>query len=295
MEYDIIIVGAGPAGLTAGIYAVRRGLKTLVVERQASGGQMLLTNDIENWPGDRQVTGADLSARMESHAKDLGVEIIFDEVKGLDLAGEPKKAILRNSEVETAAVILATGGTHKKMAAEGEEEFTGKGVSYCATCDAPFFRGKDVAVIGGGNMAVEDALYLSELAANVHLVADKRTADEARWQKVEGSSIKVHEGTLKRVAGDAFVTSITLSDDSEIPVNGVFISAGSKPSSQLAEEAGIKLTERGFIDVDRDMQTNVDGAFAAGDVTGGIPQISTAVGEGATAALRAYAYIKSRK
>ena len=293
MEYDIVIVGGGPAGLTAGIYAVRRKLKTLIVERQAFGGQMLLTNDIENWPGDKLVSGKDLSDRMEAHASSLGVDFLFDEVKGIQVT-EGFNIILRNNEVKCKAVVLAMGGQHKKLKVVGEEEYSGKGVSYCATCDAPFFRGKAVAVIGGGNMACEDAIYLNEIAGKTYLIAGGRTADESRWDKVQNSNVEVFETNLTEILGEEFVKAIKCSDGTKKDVEGVFISVGSKPSVELAKESGVKLDERGFIDVDCDMKTNVPGIYAAGDITGGVPQISTAVGQAATAALRAYSYIKSK-
>ncbi len=289
MESDIAIVGAGPGGMTAAIYAVRRGLKTVIIERQAPGGQMLLTNEIENWPGELLISGADLAAKMQKHCESLGVEFIYDEVKAIN---KDLSLILRSDTLNAKSIILATGGAHKKMNVQGEEELTGRGVSYCATCDAPFFSGKDVAVVGGGNMALEDALYLSEIVNSVHLIADKKTADEARWTKVEAAGIKVLSSPLAKIIGDPMVESIELSDGTSLAVSGVFISIGSKPSTQLAQEAGVALDERGFISVDRDMATSVPGSDAAGDVTGGIRQVSTGVGEGVTAALSAYSFIR---
>lgn len=293
MDFDVIIIGGGPAGLTASIYCVRRKLKTLVVERLATGGQMLLTNEIGNWPGDKMVSGAVLASRMEDHAKSLGVEFAFDEVKGLELDGDEKQVILRDKQYSAKAVILATGGMHKRLKVPGEQEYTGKGVSYCATCDGPFFKDKQVAVIGGGNMALEDALYLNEVADKTYLVMSKMSAEEILYEKVKDSGVEVIADDLAAVEGSSLVEAALLKSGRHLAVEGVFIAVGSKPSTELAQESGIELDERGFVKIDRSCKTNIEGVYAAGDVTGGIPQISTAVGEGATAALTAYGYVKA--
>lgn len=292
-DFDVVIVGGGPAGLTAAIYCVRRKLNTAVVERLALGGQMLLTNEIGNWPGDKLISGVDLAARMEEHAKSLGVNFIFDEANGIDVSGAEKKVLLRDRPLSCKALILAMGGQHKKLKVKGEEEYAGKGVSYCATCDGPFFKGKAIAVAGGGNMALEDALYMSEMASKVYLISPKITAEEVLTDKVKASQAEIITDELAEISGETLVKKITLKSGRSLDVEGVFIAVGSKPSTELASEAGVELDERGFIKVGRGMETNVKGVFAAGDVTGGIPQISTAVGDGATAALKAYGHVKS--
>ncbi len=292
-DFDVVIVGGGPAGLTAGIYCVRRKLRTAIVERTALGGQMLLTNEIGNWPGDKLVSGIELAARMEEHVKSLDVKIIFDEVIGLDLGNTEKKVFLRDRTLTCTTVILATGGQHKKLKIRGEEEFAGRGVSYCATCDGPFFKGKDVVVVGCGNMALEDALYLSEVASKVTLICRKFTAEEVLVEKIKAANIDaIVEDGLDEVFGGQLVKGVRLKSGKTIDAEGVFIAIGSKPSTELASEAGVGLDERGFIKVNRNMETSIPGVYAAGDVTGGIPQISTAVGEAATAALKAYSYVK---
>jgi len=293
MDYDVVIVGGGPAGLTAGIYCVRRKLKAVVIERGALGGQMLHTSDIENWPGDRLVKGEELARRMAEHAKSLGVEFRYDEVAGFTTDRLEKTVILRKESITCKAVILATGGQHKKAKVKGEEEYAGRGVSYCAICDGPFFKVKKVAVVGGGNMAVEDTLYLSELAAKTYLIAKKLTAEEALVEKLKKSKVETIEDGIAEVHGEGTVKAIKLLSGKTLEVEGVFISEGHTPSTELAKQVGIKLDDRGFIDVNRSMETNIPGVYAAGDVTGGIPQITTAVGEGCTAAMKAYAYVKN--
>ncbi len=301
MDYDVVIIGGGPGGMTAGIYAVRRSLKTLILERGLCGGQMQITPEIGNWPGTKMITGPELSANMQEHAKSLGVEFLTEEVIDLELKGEVKKVKTRNKEINAKTVIIATGGSHRKLEAKGEDKLVGRGVSYCATCDGPLFKGKTVAVIGGGNAAVEDALYLNNLAGKTYLVhrRDEFRAEEKQMKDLEASDIElVVDTVIDEIKGDPMVEELSLNNTkteklSSIKVDGVFISIGNVPSTQLAKKAGVDLDERGFISVDRDMKTNVPGVFAAGDVIGGIPQISTAVGEGCIAALKAYMYIKN--
>ncbi|MBU4201960.1 MAG: thioredoxin-disulfide reductase [Candidatus Altiarchaeales archaeon] len=293
--YDLVIVGAGPAGISAGIYAVRRSLKTIILEKASVGGQMLLTNEIENWPGFEMISGSDLAGRMESHAKKLGVEIKTGEVIGMNLDGDVKKLTTRDGEHETKAVIIATGGQHRKLGIKGEDEFAGKGVSYCATCDAPFFKGKTVAVVGGGNIAAEDALYLSEVASKVYLVhrKDSLRAEEAIQERLKEKGVEfILNSEVEEILGENFVNSIKLKGGKTLEVNGVFISIGIVPSTTMAKAAGVELDDKGYVKVNREQETSVPGVFAAGDVTGGVMQISTAVGEGCIAALSAYKHVK---
>ncbi len=293
--YDLVIIGAGPAGISAGIYAVRRNLKTVILEKASVGGQMLLTNDIENWPGFEMISGSDLAKRMESHAKKLGVEIKTGEVIGMSLDGDVKKLTTRDGEYETKAIIIASGGQHRKLGIKGEDEFAGKGVSYCATCDAPFFKGKAVAVVGGGNIAAEDALYLSEIASKVYLIHRKESlrAEEAIQKRLKEKGVEfILNAEVEEISGETFVNSIKLKDGKSIEVNGIFISIGIVPSTTMAKAAGVELDKKGYVKVNREQETNVQGVFAAGDVTGGVMQISTAVGEGCIAALSAYRYVK---
>jgi thioredoxin reductase (NADPH) len=292
-DYDVVIVGGGPAGLTAGIYCARRKLNAAVVERGALGGQMLSTPEIANWPGDKSVSGQELSKRMAEHAKSQGVEFLFDDVVGLELKAKIKTVFLRQRQLTSSAVILATGGAHKKLKIKGEEEYEGRGVSYCSTCDGPFFKGKDVVVVGSGNMAVEDAIYLSELAGKTYLVAKTLSAEDALQARLKKSKVDWLQDKAEEVSGGDVVKSLRLASGKTLQVDGVFVSEGHIPSSELAANALVELDERGFIKVGRGMETNVPGVYAAGDITGGIPQIATAVGEGCTAALKAYGYVKN--
>jgi len=293
--YDLIIIGAGPAGISAGIYAIRRGLKTVILEKASVGGQMLLTNEIENWPGFEMISGSDLAGRMESHVRKLGVEIRAEEVIGMTLDKDVKKVTTRSGKHETKAIIIATGGQHRKLGIKGEDEFAGKGVSYCATCDAPFFKGKAVAVVGGGNIAAEDALYLSDIASKVYLVHRKESlrAEEAIQKRLKKKGVEfVLNSEIEEISGDKFVNSIKLKNEKILKVNGIFISIGIVPSTTMAKGAGVELDEKGYVKVNREQETNLAGVFAAGDATGGVMQISTAIGEGCIAALSAYKYVK---
>lgn len=298
--YDVIIIGGGPAGMTAAIYAAKREMKTLLIEKGPFGGYMLLTNKIENYPGFLKISGSELSERMEEQVRSLNVDIVSAEATKLHLEGNVKKVDTTEGTYEGKAIILAVGGGHKKLEVKGEKEYTGRGVSYCSTCDAPFYKGKTVAVVGGGNSAISDALYLSDVAKKVYLIhrRDSLRAEESRQAELRKKGVEILLNTaIDEIIGDKFVNAVqirNLTDNTvrRIQLDGVFISIGTIPHSELAKEAGVKLDEKSFIKVDRNQETNVEGVFAAGDVTGGVLQISTAVGEGCVAALSAYKYVK---
>ena len=298
MDYELVIVGGGPAGLTAGIYAARRKLKVLVVERGLCGGQMQVAHELGNWPGAKSVSGQKLSEEMEEHAKSVGVEFLMDEVVDLDIKGEVKKVRTREKTLACKAVILATGGQHRKLNVKGEESFVGKGVSYCATCDGPFFKGKTVAVIGGGNSAVEEAVYMGDIAGKVYLVhsESKLSAEEVIQDKLKGRQVTLMlNAKVEEISGKDFVEKIVVESrgkKSEIPLQGVFISVGQVPSIQFARKAGVEVDAKGFIKVDSSMRTSIPGVYAAGDVTGQIPQVVIASGSAAIAALEAYKHVK---
>lgn len=302
MDYDVVIVGGGPAGLTAGIYCVRRNLKTVLLEKMALGGQMLMAGCVENYPGFKSISGSELAEKMESQARELGLEISSDEVTEMTLDSEAKTLkTAGGKEYKTKAVIIASGGQHRKLDVKGEEEYLGRGVSYCATCDAPFYKGKTVAVVGGGNTAVDEALYLADVADKLYLIhrRDKLRAEEVRHKRLEEKKVElILDSVVEEVCGDKTVTHLkvknTVSGEvTELKVDGVFISIGSMPASEPAKKAGVDVDEKGFIKVNNRQETNIPGVYAAGDVTGGIQQVATAVGEGCTAALQAYEYIEN--
>ena len=297
-KYDIVVIGAGPGGLTAGIYAARRGMKTLILERGVIGGQMALATKIENYPGVERAPGMEIAKTMEKQAREFGCEIRMEEVVEMDLK---KKTITTNADkYEAKAVILATGGGHKKLNIENEDKFLGRGVSYCATCDAPFFRGKRVAVVGGSDSAIMAALFIAEYAGETYLIHRRKElrAEEANQNKLKKSKIKVLIGKcVVRVEGDKKVERIVLKDaidskESKLDIDGLFIYIGNLPTTELAKKAGVRLDSMGYIETNAKKETNLKGIFAIGDAIGGIWQVAQAVGDGAVAAVNAYQYIK---
>jgi len=300
-EYDIIIIGAGPAGLTAGIYAGRRKMKTLILERGVIGGQMTLAHEVENYPGVEKTNGMELAKVMEQQAKKFGCTIRMEEALDMDLKN--KVITTSNGKYKAKAVILATGGSHKKAEIENEEKFVGRGVSYCANCDAPFFKGKRVVVVGGSDSAISAALFAAEYAKEVHLIhrREEFRAEQANLDKMRKA--KIDEVTcciVVKIDGDKKVEKITLEDTNtkkrrEMPIDGLFIYIGTTPTTELAKKAGVKVDKLGYIEKNDSKETNLAGVYAAGDATGGIWQISQAVGDGAVAAVSAYKYTQNSK
>jgi len=300
-KHDIVIIGAGPGGLAAGIYAARRNMKTLILERGVIGGQMALATEIENYPGVEKTQGMNIARTMEKQAREFGCEIRMEEVVEMDLK---KKVITTNTDkYEAKAVILATGGGHKKLNIENEDKFLGRGVSYCATCDVPFFRGKRVAVVGGSDSAILAALFVADYASETYLIhrRDEFRAEEINQNRLKKSKVKVLTNKcVVRVDGDKKVEKIVLKDmkdnkESIMDVDGLFIYIGTLPTTELAKKAGIKLDKLGYIETNSKKETNIKGVFAIGDATGGIWQIAQAVGDGAVAAVNAYNYAKNQK
>jgi len=300
-KYDIIIIGAGPGGLAAGIYAARRNMKTLILERGVIGGQMALATEIENYPGVEKTQGMNIAKTMEKQAREFGCEIRMEEVVEMDLEN---KAITTNAgRYGAKAVILATGGGHKKLDIENEDKFLGRGVSYCATCDAPFFQGKKVAVVGGSDSAIMAALFVADYARETYLIHRREgfRAEGANQDKLKKSKVKVLTSKcVVRVEGDKKVERIVLKDmkdnkETKMDVDGLFIYIGTLPTTELAKKAGIKLDKLGYIKANSRKETNIKGVFAIGDATGGIWQVAQAVGDGAVAAVNAYNYIKNLK
>lgn len=292
--YDVAITGAGPAGLTAGIYSARAGLKCVVIEKSAVGGLASTTSNIENYPGIMSTDGFSLCYTMMEQCKAAGAEFIFDEATGFiaDNGDGIKEITLARSEsILCKKLIITAGAAPRKLDVSGEEEFAGRGVSYCATCDGAFFKNKTVAVIGGGNTAVEDALYLEKLAAKVYIVhrRDALRADKILAERLKKSTVvPVWNSVTERIEGDDKVTKIVLKDVKSgtlnaVSVDGVFVAIGQKPNSAVFES--LNLDEAGYVITDEDMHTNIDGILCAGDIRRkSLRQIVTACADGAIAA-----------
>jgi len=302
-KWDVIIIGAGSAGLSAGIYAVRSGLKTLILDEKFAGGTIADASTVVNYPGFAEISGGELAEKMTSHCRKVGAVIHdLETVTELSLAGETKTVKTAGGVYEASAVIYATGSHYKEIGVKGEQEFKGKGVSYCGVCDGPFFKGKSVLVVGGGNTACLTTLYLSGLASQVTVVHRRQAfrAEETLVSDItEKNNVNIMWNTeIQEIKGDKQVKSVTLVDNltkktSEAAVDAVFVQIGEDPNSHLAKAAGVETDEHGYIKVDLKQQTNLDGVFAAGDVTDQpIKQVGTAVGQGITAALEAYSHIR---
>ena len=297
-RYDVVVIGGGPAGMSSALYARRSGLSVLVVEKVAEGGQMLLTNIIENYPGFRKITGDDLAKKMKEHAGMFGAEFIFGEVVRMeDFHSDEKKIILRDGRsILSKVVILAMGASPKELGVPGEKEFKAKGVSYCAVCDGHFFAGKHVMVVGGGDTAIEEALYLSNIASKVTVVhrRDKlRAVKYLQERAFENERIEfIWNSIVKEIKGDEKVRSIILEnvktgESVEYPIDAVFVSIGLKPASEMVRGI-VDTDDNGFIFTDENMETNVEGIFAVGDVrVKPLRQVITAVSDGAIAATMA--------
>jgi thioredoxin reductase (NADPH) len=294
-DYDVIIIGGGPAGMAAGIYARRAGLEAVVLEKGVPGGQVLTSPNIENYPGFPEIAGMKLMEQMAEHARRY-VDIKEGEEVVRIRSSEKFEVFTNAGRYTSKAIILTAGSSHRKLDVPGEELFTGRGVSYCATCDGFFFKGKDVIVVGGGNTALTDALYLHSIGAKVSMVhrRDSFRADKHLQETVRGHRIPVAWDTVvDEIKGDDNVTSVTLRNlktgtTSSRVASGVFIAVGEIPSSQLAAELGLEMGPGGFVNVDKSFRTNVPFVYAAGDVTGGIRQIVAAVHGGAAAALSCF-------
>ncbi|CAG7914460.1 MULTISPECIES: thioredoxin-disulfide reductase [Mammaliicoccus] len=303
VDYDVIIVGAGPAGMTAAVYASRANLSTVMIERGMPGGQMANTEDVENFPGFDLITGPDLSTKMFTHAQKFGAKYEYGDIKEIEDKGSYKVVNMGDKTLTARAIIIATGAEYKKIGVPGEQELGGRGVSYCAVCDGAFFKGKNLYVIGGGDSAVEEGIFLTKFADKVTIVHRR---DELRAQKIiQDRAFKndkidfIWNTTLKTInEKDGKVGSVTLvstEDGSELEhqADGVFIYIGMKPLTKPFESLGI-LNENGYIETNDEMETKVPGVYAAGDVREKtLRQIVTATGDGSIAAQNAQAYIES--
>ncbi len=299
---DVIIIGAGPAGLTSAIYTARAGLRTKVFEKAVPGGQAINSDLIENYPGFPEgISGFLLMDRIRRQAERLKVEIKIAEVKGIDVSGKIKKVYTENEVFEAKALIICTGSQPKRLGIKGEERLIGKGVSFCATCDGPFFKGQTVAVIGGGDSAVQEALFLTRFANKVYLIHRRerlRAAKILQKRALNEKKIELILNTVpERIEGEEKVEAIilrNLKDGTlkELPVQGVFVFIGALPNSSFLE-GKLKTDNEGYIITDQNMQTSEKGVFAAGDVRSKqLRQIATAVGDGAIAAFSAEKYIE---
>ena len=301
--YDIIIIGSGPAGLSAAIYAQRACLDTIVIEKNGiSGGQVLNTWEVDNYPGFPGVTGFELSRQFREHANKLGARVVQDEVVQVELSGSVKKVVCEEETYEARCVILASGAHHRTVEVPGDEELRGAGVSYCATCDGAFFRGRTVAVVGGGDAALEDAIFLARMCEKVYIVhrRDKlRGAKrlQERLQALENIEFVWNSETVA-IEGNAQVEALRLrqtktGEEKRLDVDGVFIAVGIAPESELY--AGqLELDEQGYIRADESGQTSVPGVFAAGDVrTKALRQILTAASDGANCVASAERYLQA--
>ncbi len=300
--YDLVIIGSGPAGLTAAIYAARAGLKFIILEENLAGGQIINTYEIDNYPGIPAVSGMELANRMEEHARKLAAESFIDDTVTSAVLNDPVKRIFTSEHkiYETRTVIIATGATHRRMEVPGEDRFAGNGVSYCATCDGAFFKEKTVAVVGGGNTAAMDALFLSGLCKMVYIIHRRNVlrADKLLQDRLfEAGNIKIVWNTrVDEIYGEDKVEGIKLRDIkndavSDLPVDGIFAAVGITPASALFS-AGVNTDKDGYIIADETCMTNVPGVFAAGDVrTKNLRQVVTATADGANAVTSARQYL----
>jgi thioredoxin reductase (NADPH) len=301
---DLVMIGAGPSALAAAIYTSREDIDTVLYEKAVVGGIPAVVDMIDNYPGFPDgIEGMTLAEQMEKQAKRFGSKIEFGEVSGIRSEGDYKILTIDGNDVKAKAVLIATGSSNSKVGVPGEEEYYGRGVHYCATCDGAFYRGKKLAVIGGGNSAVQESFYLTKFASHIDLIVRSviRASDvlQAELQKyVEEGKITVHLGapTEEIVATDGHVSAVRIKKDGksvDIAVDGVFVFVGLKPNTGFLQGSNIELDGEGFIKTNEKLETNMPGVFASGDVrSGAIMQIAVAVGEGVTAAIKIDEYLR---
>lgn len=305
MVYDVIIIGGGPAGLGAAIYSSRARMSTLIIEKAGCGGLIAITDNLENYPGfEKGINGFELTSKMEQQARTSGAEITYGEVVAIETDETLKKVILTDKTYITKTIIIASGSSFKKLGVQGEEEFIGRGISFCATCDGPFFKNKEVAVIGGGNSALQEALFLTKFASKVTLIhrrnefraakiLQERVAAEPKIKIILDTVVEEITGTqtIEKIK----VRNVNSSAAEEIPVDGVFIFIGWTPNTKFLMNNKIALDEKGYILTDEQMKTAIDGIYACGDVRKkSLRQVVTAVSDGATASVSAHHYIESQ-
>ena len=300
--YDIIIIGAGPAGMTAAIYARRAAKSVLVLEAVNYGGQILNTPDIENYPAEAHVSGYDFSTKLYEQAKGLGAEFIFEKAVGIKNENGKKTVVTVNNSYEAGAVILATGSANRKLGLEDEEKLVGKGISYCATCDGNFYRKKIVAVVGGGNTALEDALYLSDLAEKVYLIhrRDSFRGEEANVSRLTArDNVEfIYNSNVTKLISDKRLRAIEVTNKIDgsvrtVELNGLFVAVGRVPENRNFADL-VSLDDAGYVEAGEDCHTSCAGIFVAGDNrTKTLRQLVTAAADGAMAATEAVKYISN--
>ena len=302
--YDMILIGGGPAAFTAGIYARRSGLSVLMIEKNIPGGAVAITNEVCNYPGFQKIGGPELANLMFEHATSLGVDVVFDEVTSTVLDGKEKIVNTFNGTYKARTVIICLGAAARKLAAEGEKAYFGKGISYCATCDGNLYKDKVVAVVGGGNSALEDAVYMSNIAKKVYLIHRR---DEFRGDDILVKDVKSQPNIelvlcskVNKIEGDGKLQNIVVENipnktTSNITLDGLFVSIGRGPDTEVIDKKVVR-NESGYIPGDEKMKTNLDGVYVAGDIRETpLRQIVTACSDGAIAATAAFQYIKSNK
>ena len=304
-KLEILIAGAGPAGLTAGIYASRAGHRTLVLEKAFAGGQMALTSEVQNYPGFAEpVSGMSLAETMKQQATRFGCEVLNAEATGIATTSAGFEVLTTAGPVAAAAVIICSGVKPKLLGVPGEKELSGRGVSYCAVCDGPLFRGREVAVVGGGDSALDEALYLAGICSRVHIIHRR---DEFRAVRVAQDRVRARDNVdlhlssvVTAITGTARLESLEMASTkdgsrSSLPVAGLFIYVGSVPNTQWCRGV-VKLDDSGFVICDERLGTGIPGVFAAGDIrVSRLRQIATAVGDGALAAMMAHEYLLGKR
>ena len=306
-KHELLIVGAGPAGLSAAIYTTRENIDTVLFDKGVIGGLAAITDWIDNYPGFKDgVSGLDLAGQLQSQAERFGADIRLGEILSIKDEGEYKKVDTSEGVIYARAILIATGSEHKTLGVKGEDQFYGRGVHYCATCDGAFYKDKRLVVVGGGNSAAQEAVFLTKFASSVELLArsDIKASDVLKKELENNPKISIKKGfVVDEIIGDkdpkdgGKVVSVAISDlsskqQAKIETDGVFVFIGLKPQSQFVANSAIELDERGLIKTDENLQTSIKGVFCAGDVRhNSTMQIASAVGEGATAALKIREYL----
>ncbi len=302
IQADVIIIGAGPGGMTAALYASRANLKTIVIERGAPGGELLNTSEIENYPGFKQISGAELADNFYASAMAFGAEHVYGDVEKVTIHGQMKQVSAGDKVYQAPVVILATGALNRRLGIPGEEQLSGQGVSFCAVCDGFFFKNRKLVVVGGGDSAVEEGTYLTQFAEKVTIIhrRDQLRAQEILQERAFNNPKVdfIWDTVVESINGDMMVESVTLknvktNETTEFKTNGVFIYVGIVPNSQIVAELGIT-TPEGWVKTNDSMETSIPGLFAIGDVREKhLRQVATAVGDGSIAGQRAYDYLQS--